>query len=192
MEICNACDGKVMAITITLNDIRKYDPPTKEWGMLLRHLSKSQADDEPLKFSTIIKRNTTSFAYWCVDILPGEYERDKLLLCADLAERTLHIFERKYPGDDKPRKAIQATRDYANGLITGVDYDAIKDAAKESFAIADRAIACDIDSASASRAADATCYVCSVFEVYEASLRAAEQSSDEEKAQGELLVRYFG
>ena len=32
------------------------------------------------------------------------------LAAADIAESVLHIFEAKYPGDDRPRKAIEAAR----------------------------------------------------------------------------------
>lgn len=39
------------------------------------------------------------------------------LFAADCAEHVLPIFEKKYPEDDRPRKAIQAARDYENGLI---------------------------------------------------------------------------
>jgi hypothetical protein len=38
-------------------------------------------------------------------------DKDKLrLVAADFAERVLHIFENKYPTDDRPRKAIEAVR----------------------------------------------------------------------------------
>lgn len=40
------------------------------------------------------------------------------LFAADCAERVLPIYEKQYPDDDCPRKAIQAARDYANGLIS--------------------------------------------------------------------------
>jgi hypothetical protein len=47
------------------------------------------------------------------------------LYAADVAEDVLELFEQKYPDDDRPRKAIQAVRDYANGLISSVKlYDA--------------------------------------------------------------------
>ena len=40
------------------------------------------------------------------------------LYAADCAERALGLYEKRYPKDDRPRKAIQAARDFANGLIT--------------------------------------------------------------------------
>jgi hypothetical protein len=39
------------------------------------------------------------------------------LFAADCAEHVLPIFEKEYPNDDRPRKAIQATRAFANGKI---------------------------------------------------------------------------
>jgi hypothetical protein len=39
------------------------------------------------------------------------------LYAADVAEDVLEFFEQKYPDDDRPRLAIQAARDYADGLI---------------------------------------------------------------------------
>ena len=36
---------------------------------------------------------------------------------ADCAEHVLHIFEKEYPKNLKPRQAIQAARDFANGKI---------------------------------------------------------------------------
>ena len=40
------------------------------------------------------------------------------LFAADCAEHVLHIYEKEFPDDDRPRKAIQAARDYANEKIT--------------------------------------------------------------------------
>ena len=45
-------------------------------------------------------------------------EKSARLFAADCAEKVLPIFESEYPEDDRPRKAIQAARDYANGKIS--------------------------------------------------------------------------
>lgn len=37
---------------------------------------------------------------------------------ADCAERVLPIFEKHHPGDDRPRKAVEAARAFADGLIS--------------------------------------------------------------------------
>ena len=40
------------------------------------------------------------------------------LLAAEFAARVLPVFEKEFPADDRPRKAIQAARDFANGKIS--------------------------------------------------------------------------
>jgi hypothetical protein len=48
----------------TLNKIRKYSPCSGGWDKLLKHLSKTKADDEPLSFKTILKSNDIADAIW--------------------------------------------------------------------------------------------------------------------------------
>ena len=43
-------------------------------------------------------------------------ERTARLFAADCAEHVLHFFEDRYPTDDRPRKAIEAARAYAETL----------------------------------------------------------------------------
>jgi hypothetical protein len=40
-------------------------------------------------------------------------ERSMRLFAADCAEHVLHLFEDRYPDDDRPRKAIETVRQYA-------------------------------------------------------------------------------
>lgn len=47
-------------------------------------------------------------------------ERTQRLLAADFADRVLHLFEEKYPDDDRPREAIRDAREHANGTISHV------------------------------------------------------------------------
>ena len=60
---------------------------------------------------------------------------------ADCAERVLPIFEKARPGDDRPRKAIQAARDYAEGRIPPAALAAAGDAARAAAEAAARAAA---------------------------------------------------
>lgn len=46
-----------------------------------------------------------------------DVSRELRMFAADCAERVLPIFEGLRPADKRPRAAIQAARDYANGLI---------------------------------------------------------------------------
>ena len=58
-----------------------------------------------------------------------------LCFAADCAEEVLYLFERERPGDDRPRKAIEAARAFARGEIT--------DAARAAAGAAARAAAGD-------------------------------------------------
>ena len=49
------------------------------------------------------------------EIIP---EKELHLLGCDIAESVLHIFEAKYPGDKRPRKAIEAKRLWVTGKIS--------------------------------------------------------------------------
>ena len=46
---------------------------------------------------------------------PVDASRELRLFAADCAEHVLPIFEKEYPGDDRPRKAIEAARRFADG-----------------------------------------------------------------------------
>jgi hypothetical protein len=69
----------------------------------------------------------------------GINERTLRLFAADCAEDVLPLFEKGRPGDDRPRLAVQAARDYANGKIG----DAARDAARAAAGDAARAAAGD-------------------------------------------------
>jgi len=60
-------------------------------------------------------------------------DRDFRLFAADCAESVLPVFERAYPNDDRPRLAIQAARDYANGLISDDARAAASAAARDAY-----------------------------------------------------------
>jgi hypothetical protein len=60
----------------------------------------------------------------------GWNERSARLFAADCAERVLPIFERERPGDDRPRKAVEAARAFARGEIDTQTLAAARDAAR--------------------------------------------------------------
>ena len=71
------------------------------------------------------------------------------LFAADCAEYALHLFEREYPDDKRPREAIEAARRFALGEID----DAARDAAWDAAWAAARAAARDAARAAARAAA---------------------------------------
>jgi hypothetical protein len=105
-----------MKITTTLNRIKENKPCSDGWTKLLTFLNKTQADDEELDLLTILESNGVQDCLWafqCTDNYDSIYRH----ISADFAESVLYIFEKKYPNDNRPRLAIQAARDYADGKI---------------------------------------------------------------------------
>jgi hypothetical protein len=58
------------------------------------------------------------------------------LFAADCAEHVLGLYESKYPNDNRPRNAIQAARDFANGRISLDELNAAAYAANAADAAA--------------------------------------------------------
>jgi len=57
-------------------------------------------------------------------------DRALRLFACDCAERVLPIYEKEYPDDDRPRKAIAVARLYADGKATQEELDAARAAAE--------------------------------------------------------------
>jgi len=55
--------------------------------------------------------------------------RNLQMIACDCAESVLPNYESAYPDDDRPRKAIQAARDYVNDKITTEELQAARSAA---------------------------------------------------------------
>jgi hypothetical protein len=116
-------------------------------------------------------------------------DRELRLFAADCAERVLYIFEKHYPKDDRPRKAIQAARDFADGKIDAAAWAAARaaawDAARAAAWDAARAAAWDAAGAAAGAAAwDAAWDAAraAAWDAARAAARAAEIEGAEEHA----------
>ena len=96
-------------------------------------------------------------------------EKTLRLFAADCAEHVLGIYEKTYPNDDRPRKAIQAARDFANGLIDA--------SAAHAYAAYASAAAAYAAYASAGAAAAYAAYA-SADAAYASAYAAAEAASD--------------
>ena len=109
---------KKVIFTTTLSAIRDCRPCESGWKKLLAHLGKKKADAEPLNLLTILVSNGTQDMLWALQAVEHPaLEKIARLMAADFAEAVLPIFEKEYPKDNRPRKAIQAARDFANGKI---------------------------------------------------------------------------
>jgi len=108
----------IKEITTTLAKIREHKPCKSGWVELYRSLGgiKSYGLHTPVKFSQIAESNGLDDAVWCLRSICPEHEKEVRLFAADCAESVLHLYEKEYD-DTRPRDAIQAARDFANGLI---------------------------------------------------------------------------
>lgn len=125
------CKSKTMRIYTTLNRIKQADPCSEGWGKLLKFLNKTSADDEPLDLLTILESNGVQDCLWafqCTDEKESIYRH----MAAEFAESLLHIYESAYPNDNRPRLAIQAARDFADGKISVAARAAANDAASDA------------------------------------------------------------
>lgn len=119
-------------MTTTLNKLRAHGPCASGWKKLLAHLGKTQADDEPLKLSTILEANGIRDAVWALRSL-NDVDKELRLFACDCAESVLHLFEGVYPKDNRPRNAIETARKYAQETATKEELDAANAAAYYAY-----------------------------------------------------------
>ena len=111
-------------IYTTLNKIRGHAACTNGWQKLLRHLGKTQADDEPLALATILDSNGLDDALWCLRAV-DDYDREKRLFAVACVRRVQHLIK-----DPRSLAALDVAERYANGQITDEKRDAARDAAR--------------------------------------------------------------
>jgi len=144
-------------IFTTLNKIRAHVPCPDRWVKLLRHLGKTQADDEPLALGTILYSNGLQDALWCLRAVDGHQREIRLyaVWCARQAQYlmddprslvALDVAERHANGqatDDELRAAWDAAWDAASDAAWDAASDAAKAAAKAAAWDAAKAAASD-------------------------------------------------
>ena len=110
---------KIVLIT-TLYRLRKHHACKDRYARLVDQLGQKWGDQDEINLLDILKHNGTADCLWAFRAVTKHPEGDQVmrLMAADFAEAVLPIYESKYSLDDRPRRAIQAARDYANGKIT--------------------------------------------------------------------------
>ena len=106
--------------TTTLNEIRACSPCHDGWTVLLSHLGKTKADDDPLELLTILDSNGLYDALWC--LRAPSLERLSRHFQAWCAERALPLFEREFLDDRRVRAQIEMLR---NDYATDVERNAV-------------------------------------------------------------------
>lgn len=105
-------------IYTTLNKIRAHNPCSGGWVKLLLHLGKTQADDEPLAFATILDSNGLDDALWCLRAVDG-HEREMRLYAVWCARRVQHLMT-----DPRSLAALDVAERRANGQATDAELSA--------------------------------------------------------------------
>ncbi len=112
-----------MTIYTTLNKIRAHSPCSVGWAKLLRHLGKTQADDEPLALVTILESNGVDDALWCLRAC-DDIDREARLYAVWCARRVQHLMI-----DQRSLAALDVAERYANGGVTDTELSAARAAA---------------------------------------------------------------
>jgi hypothetical protein len=118
-------------------------------------------------------------------------ERTLRHFAADCAEEVLPTFERERPDDDRPRKAIEAARNFAAGKISAAARDAARAAARDAAAAGAAAGAAARDAAAAWDAAGAAAGA-AARDAARAADRAAAWDGARAWQADRLLVHYGG
>ena len=128
-----------MMIYTTLNRIRAHSPCGEGWAKLLRHLGKTQADDEPVSLLTVLESNGLDDALWCLRAVDG-HQREMRLYAVWCARQVQHLMT-----DPRSLTALDVAERHANGEATDQKLAAAReaawDAAREAASAAARAAA---------------------------------------------------
>ena len=115
------------AIT-TLTEIRDHSPCRDGWQKLLKHLGKTEADDDPLHLMTILNSNGLDDALWC--LRAKSLDRLSRHFQAWCADQVLYLFEAERPTDNRVRDQISMLRnDGASEQERAAAWVAARDAA---------------------------------------------------------------
>ena len=117
----------------TLNQIRAKVPCTIGWEKLLRHLGKTQADDEPVSIITILDSNGLRDAIWCLRAVEG-HDKEIRLFAVWCARQVQHLMK-----DKRSIDALDVAERYASGLATRDELEASRKAAYAAYAAANAA-----------------------------------------------------
>ena len=96
----------------TLNAIREHGLSPYGWQKLLRHLGKTQPDDEPLSIATILDSNGLDDALWCLRAVTG-HDREMRLYAVWCARQVQHLMT-----DPRSIAALDVAERHADGLAT--------------------------------------------------------------------------
>ncbi len=108
----------------TLNEIKKYNPCASGRAKLLKFLGKTDADNEPLGFKTILESNGIADAIWCLRAVTG-HDKEIRLYAVWCARQVEHL-----DPTGIAKQTNDVTERFANGEATDKELAAARDAAR--------------------------------------------------------------
>jgi hypothetical protein len=145
-----------MKLTTTLNRLREAQACADSYARLMKKLGGASFDhDAPINLLTILEHNGVDDCIWSLRATEQDCDTVARLMAADFAEAVLPLFERECPNNDRPRKAIEAARAFAQGQTSAAANAAASAAASAAAWAAARAAANAAASAAANAAASA-------------------------------------
>lgn len=104
---------------VTIKDIREKKPCTDSWVVLLKSLKAKddkKADATKVDLKHILDTLGVVDAIWALRCVKDMDKEIRLFAC-ECAESVLPIYEERFPSNKIPRKAIEASRGYAEGEL---------------------------------------------------------------------------
>ena len=138
-------------INLSIKKLEKYDAcqDAKDW------FTNSKTKTLEDAYELLIKENHPNKYNWTKWIISRLLNKDdKIKYAIYAAEQVIHIFEKQYPNDKRPRNAIKAAKAYIANP-TKENKETCKIAAKAAADAADAAAYYAADAANAANAADA-------------------------------------
>lgn len=112
--------------TFTLKSLKDFHACKTGYDTLVSSLPKGFPEDHPINLLAALASNPVQDIFWALRAVSQDISYLLGPLSADVAEAVLHLFERAYPNDDRPRKAIEAARagdpDNANAASASAAY----------------------------------------------------------------------
>ena len=119
----------------TLNKIREHSPCCEGWGRLLTYLGKTNADDEPLSFKSILDSNGLDDAIWALRSIDAPEVR---LFAVRCVRQIQHLIS-----DERSLNALDVSEMYAVGDATSEELSAAWTASRDAARAASRDAALD-------------------------------------------------
>ena len=171
-----------MPIMVTIAAVRAANPCADGLARLLEVVGRGHAENEPIALY-VPSPADVSYVLWVLCYVGGEAgsQLSQRFAC-DVAEHVLPIFEARYPGDNRPRMAIETARAWLDGTATDEERWTAWSEAIDATATADATrAAADVMGRSATAAADAARVAADAASAASAASAAREDAQADER-----------